>query len=181
MAAIGVREERPCEATIDLDALRANAALARKLAGPRALIAVVKADAYGHGATAVARSLVASGCSGLAVLTVSEAVVLREAEIAAPVLVLAGARNDEEARAALAHRLTPVVHNRESLERVVAAARGVEATVSVHVEVDTGMQRTGVAEDAAAAFLGEVAECEGVSLGGVYTHFVSADEPDLGP
>ena len=112
MAGIEVRAERPCEATIDLAALRANVALARQLAGPRALIAVVKADAYGHGAAAVAHSLVASGCSGLAVLTVPEAVALRDAGIAAPVLVLAGARDDEEALAALAHRLTPVVHNR---------------------------------------------------------------------
>jgi alanine racemase len=180
MVGIEGRAKRPCEATIDLDALRANAALARQLAGPRALIAVVKADAYGHGAAAVAHTLVASGCSGLAVLTVPEAVALRDAEIAAPVLVLAGARDDEEARAALAHRLTPVVHNRESLERVADAARRAEASVSVHVEVDTGMQRMGVSEDDAAAFLGEVADRENVSLGGVYTHFVSADEPELG-
>lgn len=180
MAEIGRRAERPCEATIDLDALRANAAQAMRLAGRRELIAVVKADAYGHGALVVARSLLASGCSRLAVLTVSEAVALREAGIGAPILVLAGARDGDEAEASVQHRLTPVVHHPESLERVAVAAGRAGASVPVHVEVDTGMQRMGVPRGDASRFLCEVSQRPGVFLEGAFTHFARADEPDLG-
>lgn len=171
----------PAEARIDLAALRANAALAGRLAGTRELIGVVKADAYGHGAVAVAETLVAAGVGRLAVLTVPEAVVLREASIAVPLLVLAGARNRAEADTALARRLTTVVHHTQSLDRIVHAARAAGARATVHVEVDTGMHRMGVPREEAPAFLREVADRAELELEGVFTHFARADEADLAP
>ena len=177
----------PSEARIDLDALRANADLATRLAGSREVIAVVKADAYGHGAIPVARALVDAGCRRLAVHTVQEGVVLRDAGITVPVLVLAGARDASEAARAVARDLTAAIHHRESLDLVVSAARAARASgaansrTRVHVEVDTGMHRMGVAASAAAELLREAAGCDALEVEGVFTHFACADEPDLGP
>ena len=177
----GERADRPCEATIDLDALRANLALATDLAGEREVIAVVKADAYGHGAVIVARALADAGCRRLAVLTVPEAAVLREAGVRLPVLVLAGARDAYEVEAAVALGLTPVLHDEEGLLRLSAAARTAEAPVAVHVEVDTGMHRMGIPAEAAVPLLSEVAQSDRLALEGVFSHFARADEPDLEP
>ena len=118
------------------------------------MIAVVKADAYGHGAVPVARALVAAGCSALATWSVGEAVALRDAGIAAPLLVLAGARDAGEADEVVARELTAVLHDAEGCAALAAAARrrgGAE--VSVHVEIDTGMSRMGVPLADAESFL----------------------------
>ncbi|MFP6622621.1 MAG: alanine racemase, partial [Myxococcota bacterium] len=139
----------PCQATIDLRALRANLGLARELAGRREVIAVVKADGYGHGAVTVAKCLLEAGCTRLAVLTVPEGAALRDAGVGAGVLVLAGARNDEEARAAVSLRLTPVLHDPDGASRLESAAAAAAGSVPVHVEIDTGMHRMGVPSQAA--------------------------------
>ena len=172
---------RPCEARVDLVALRANLDEARRLAGDREVIAVVKADAYGHGAIPVARALADAGCGRLAVLTAPEAVALRDAGVGLPILVLAGARDDEEASDAVSHGLTPVVHHESSLERVAAAAAAAGRRTTVHVEVDTGMRRMGVPAEAAAGLLARAARHASLDLEGVFTHYACADEPDLAP
>jgi alanine racemase len=180
----------PSEALIDLDALRSNARLAATLAGgggragatgERQVIAVVKADAYGHGAVAVSRSLVAEGVGRLAVLTVGEGVALRDAGLDVPILVLAGARDDAEAEEAVGRALTTVLHHDESVSRVATAARASGAPAVVHVEVDTGMHRMGVPPGVAPEFLARVAERSELALEGVFTHLARADEPDLVP
>lgn len=175
------RSKRPCEATIDLRALRANLALATRLAAGREVIAVVKADAYGHGAPVITRALVEAGCPRLAVLNVPEGVALREAGIEVPILVLVGARNDEEARAAVAARLTPALHDPTGLRRLEAAVPAGASRLPVHVEVDTGMHRMGVSRDASVDFLAAVAASAVLDLEGVFSHFAHADEPDLEP
>ena len=172
---------RPAEATIDLAALRANLALATRLAGAREVVGVVKADAYGHGAAVVARALVEAGCPRLAVLTEPEGTALREARVRVPVLLLAGARNDEEAERAVARDLTPVLQDDEGLRRLESAAGRVGRRVSVQVEIDTGMHRMGVPERDAVAFLETIAAAEALDLEGVFTHFARADEADLAP
>ncbi|MFP6607865.1 MAG: alanine racemase [Myxococcota bacterium] len=171
----------PCQATIDLRALRANLGLARELAGRREVIAVVKADGYGHGAVTVAKCLLEAGCTRLAVLTVPEGAALREAGVGAGVLVLAGARNDEEARAAVSLRLTPVLHDPEGASRLESAAAAADGSLPVHVEIDTGMHRMGVPSQAAVAFLKRVHGSAQLELEGVFTHLACADEPDLQP
>ncbi len=165
-------------ARIDLEALTANVAQARDLARGRELIAVVKADAYGHGVVPIARSLLAAGCTRLAVLSVAEAAELREAAVAAPILVLAGVEDAREAERAAALHLTPVLHHRGMVRLLAQAAEGAGVGLRVHVEIDTGMRRMGVSAEKADAFLEEVAACRGLELEGVFTHFACADDPD---
>jgi alanine racemase len=176
-----VQGERSSRAIVDLSALRSNFALARELAAGRDVIAVVKADAYGHGAAPVARCLVEAGCRRLAVVTPYEACELREAGVSAPLLVMGGVHGPREATLAADFGLTPVLHDREGLERMVIAAGRARRVLPVQVEVDTGMHRMGVAPDEATGFLCDVAEEPTLWLEGVYTHLACADEVDLRP
>ncbi|HTF35680.1 MAG TPA: alanine racemase [Myxococcota bacterium] len=171
----------PAVARINLSALVANYSLVRRLAGHRSVIAVVKADAYGHGAVRVARVLARGGCERLAVARVGEAAELRDAAVALPILVLCGVQDAEEARAALALGATPVVHHEGHLALLRDAARRRGGRAAVHVEVDTGMHRLGVSAESAAGFLASVASDPNFRLEGVFTHLARADEDDLGP
>jgi alanine racemase len=171
--------QRPTTATIDLDALAANYALAERLAGGRSVLAVVKADAYGHGAVGVAERLVASGCGTLAVVSVAEAVPLRDAGVGASILVLGGVHDLSEARAALQYRLTPVVHGPEHAALVASAAAGAPEPVSVQVELDTGMRRMGVAPESAGELLEQILTTRELHVEGLFTHLACADEVDL--
>lgn len=173
---------RTSEATIDHTALRQNVALAETLAQGRELIGVVKADAYGHGAASVAKTLVEAGCRQLAVVSVEEAVVLRDAGLAAPsILVLAGVHSSAEAEELARSRLTPVLHDDETRDIVVEGSRSLGAPIAVHVEIDTGMSRMGVPPERAVEFLAQVAAAPELDLEGAFTHFSRADEVDLGP
>jgi alanine racemase len=175
-------EGRTTEATIDLAALRANVALAQRLSQGRELIGVVKADAYGHGAVCVARTLVEAGCQRLAVVSVEEAVALREAGLSAPaILVFAGLRSSDEAQQVARRRLTPVLHDDETRIFAAEAGRLLGAPIAVHVEVDTGMSRMGVPAERAVEFLAQVEATSELDLEGVFTHFSRADEVDLDP
>lgn len=168
-------------AAIDLAALAANYQRLRERAGGRAMIAVVKADAYGHGAEAVVRRLARAGCELFAVALVAEAAALRRAGLDVPLLVLGGVGGPAEARAALALATQPVVHGAEQADWLEAAARGLGVRASVHVEVDTGMRRLGVTADAAPALLARIAASPALRLAGVATHFACADEVDPAP
>jgi alanine racemase len=174
-----VSAQHPTRAIVHLGAIRANFAAARRLAGAREPIAVVKADAYGHGAAPVARALAAAGCRRFAVARLGEAVELREAGVSAPLLVLGGVAEDPAQAFALG--LTPVVHHAGDLPALARAARGGGRRWGVHVEIDTGMRRMGVAPEEALALLATVAGDASLALEGVYTHFARADEPDLSP
>ncbi len=171
----------PAVAAIDLGALRANAAEAIRLARGRALIGVVKADAYGHGAVPVSRTLLDAGAAMLATWSVGEAVALRDAGIEAPLLVLSGVRDAADADAAAARDLTCVLHDPEGRDLLVAAARRRGVAARVHVEVDTGMRRMGVAVTDAVELVASIADAPDLSLAGVMTHFARADEADLSP
>ncbi|MCP3919623.1 MAG: alanine racemase [bacterium] len=174
-----MEEGRTSEATIDLAALRENFALAARLADGREVIAVVKADAYGHGAVAVGRALVSADARKLAVVNVEEAVALRDAGLAAPeILVLSGLRSAAEAREVAARGLTPVLHDEETLAFAAEAARHLGAPLGVQVEVDTGMSRMGVVPERSVAFLAQLGQTRGLDLDGVFTHFSRADDPD---
>jgi alanine racemase len=171
----------PAIAAIDLDALRANYAEAVRLAAGRRVIAVVKADGYGHGAAPVARALVAAGCRALATWSVGEAIALRDAGIAVPLLVLAGVLDAGEADEVVARELGVVLHDTRGRAWLAAAARRRGTTASVQVEVDTGMRRMGVPLAEAESFAAEVAGDPALALAGVMTHFARADEADLAP
>ncbi len=174
-------DARPTRALIDLAALAHNWAIARRAAGGRRVIAVVKADAYGHGAPAVARRLVQEGCTLFAVATASELAALRAAGVAAPVLLLGGVCGVADARSALALGATPVLHDEAMRVAVEDAAASLGRRAAVHVEVDTGMRRLGVPQHEATALIARVAASRHLALEGVSTHFARADEPDAAP
>jgi len=168
-------------ATIRLAAIRANFATAAAFARGREVIAVIKADAYGHGAWPVARTLVEAGCRRLAVVTVAEAAALRDAGVRVPILVLGGVHDAAEAGEAIARDLVPVIHHAGHAQLLAACAGERGRPVSAHVEVDTGMRRMGVPPEEAPALLETVAADPQLVLEGVYSHFARADEPDLAP
>jgi alanine racemase len=172
---------RPTTATIDLGAIRANFAEARRRAEGRELMAVVKADAYGHGAPQVSRALADAGCRWFAVTTVAEGAELRDAGIREPILILAGVFDPAESEAAVGLDLTPAVFHLGQVALLAAAARDLAQPLDVHVEVDTGMRRIGVPREDALALLEAIAREPALHLGGVYSHLARADEPDLTP
>lgn len=184
----GVMTPPPHESTpgavarIDLAALRENLATATRLADGREVIAVVKADAYGHGAEVVARTLAAAHVRRLAVVSVDEAVALREAGLVAPqILILSGLQSSEQAREVAARGLSPVIHDLRGCELAEAAARKLGAPLGVQVEVDTGMSRMGVGIEAAPELLERIHASRELDLDGVFTHLARADEPDPAP
>lgn len=165
---------RPTVVEVDLEAIRHNV---RRLKPPGAeLMAVVKADAYGHGAVPVARAALEAGAAWLGVALVEEGLELREAGIRAPVLVLSEAPPGAEGDL-LANDLTPTVYTPEGVEAVARAAAG--RPVRVHVKLDTGMHRVGLWPPERAADLCRAVVERGLELEGLWTHFASAesDEP----
>ena len=168
--------ERATRAEIDLDAVADNVRFFVARAGPRAgVMAVVKANAYGHGATMVARSALSAGARWLAVATVDEGRQLRAAAISAPILVLAPSAA-EEAPAAVRAGLTLAVADLDGAAAVAAA--GGAAPAPVHVEIDTGLGRFGVHHAVAVETVARIAALPGLRLDGLYTHFATADEAD---
>lgn len=165
---------RPAWAVVDLDAVRANVATLRRAAAPAALCAVVKADAYGHGAVPVARAAIEAGAAGLAVALVDEGVELREHGVTAPVLVLSEAFGDA-AEAVARHGLAATVASPGAAAALADAARRVGTRVAVHLKVDTGMHRLGVAPELAAALTGGVVAEPALRLEAVWTHLAVAD------
>jgi len=169
----------PCWAEVNLSAIEYNIAQVRSLIGEQCgFMAVVKADAYGHGVVPVARSAIAAGASYLAVATVAEAVQLREAGIAAPILVL-GPCLPSDAPDVVGYDLTQVVCDNTLAEALSRAARAAGRSVKVHVKVDTGMGRLGVPFRRAVDFVQKVAALQGVTLEAVLSHFATADEADF--
>lgn len=162
---------------VDLDAIQRNVAVLRRRAPGAALIAVVKADAYGHGAVAVAEAALAAGATRLAVYTCDEGVVLRRAAVSAPILVM-GYLQPAEARTVVQHDLTPTVVSVQQALALSVAAQSAGRRVPVHLKVDTGMGRAGVAPSEVVALAERVAGLAALDLEGLFTHFATADEPD---
>ena len=150
---------------------------------PTKIWGVLKADAYGHGAPAAARTLERAGITGLCVALLEEAVELRDAGIHVPILVMGGYYGSrlDGLEEILAHELTPVVYDAGQIERIAAFARAEGHTpVGVHVKVDTGMGRLGVAPAELDAVIEALMRHPEVRLDGLMTHFACADADDLG-
>lgn len=169
---------RTTVADIDLDAVAANTLALRERAGVD-VIAVVKADGYGHGAEAVAETAIESGAAALAVATVEEAVVLRRTRPTEMLLVLLGAQEQGERDAAIANGLTVTVWDVESAAALGEAARAAGTTAAVHFKVDTGLTRLGAPLAQAVDRYRAIDELPGVRVEGVFTHLARADEADL--
>ncbi len=163
---------------LDLDALANNARVLRETAGEATVIAVVKANAYGHGAAIVGPALEAAGIERFAVVYLPEAVALREAGVTRPILVL-GHSFPGDAAAAVAHDITLTVDTPAFAEAVsTAAIHAGKAPVPVHVKVDSGMHRFGLMPDEVAWLAARVRELEGTTLEAIWTHLANADHED---
>jgi alanine racemase len=168
---------RPTWAEIDLDALADNVRLLKSQANGAALLAVVKANAYGHGAVAVARAALAAGADRLGVICLDEGEQLRRAGITEPILVM-GHTSAREAQRLVDLSLTPSVVSSEvalALARV-ASERRIE--MPVHLKVDTGLNRYGLPASKAADLGRWLRDLAGIQTEGLFTHFASADEGD---
>lgn len=168
---------RPTVAVVDLDALAHNYAEVARRVGGRKVLAMVKAQAYGHGAVAVSRKLAALGVSMFGVALVEEGIELRRAGIVQPILVMSPLV-PEQAGAVVDGGLTPVVFSAPLVRAVSAAAVRAGVSQPVHVKVDTGMGRLGLPPEDAAAFVAEIAGLPGIVVEGVMTHFADADLRD---
>ena len=165
----------PSRVEIDLNALASNVRWIKTRVGGSAIMAVVKANAYGHGAAAVARAVLQNGADMLAVANLAEALDLREARIDAPILVLSYVPLEALATAA-AHDLTVSVFDEAYADRCVAATENARVKLAAHVKVDTGMGRLGASPEAIPALCRRLRAAAGIRLDGIYTHFATADD-----
>ncbi len=176
------RAERPTWIEIDLSAIANNTRQVQALVGPQVrILASLKADAYGHGAVKVARTVLHNGASMVGVATVSEATPLRDAGIQAPILVF-GYVPLWQMREAVRLGLTITLYSLETASALSRAALALGKTVNVHVKVDTGMGRLGVrAEqlDEIVMLVREILALPALRLEGIFTHFAMADTLDL--
>lgn len=181
-AAVWALPGRPTRMIVDLDAIAANVRYFRSLVTPgTGVMAVVKADGYGHGAVMVAREAVAAGVSQLAVATVDEGVALRRADIRAPILIL-GPVETSELSSAISSHLALTISDSRFVPVVVAAARSIGGSepVSLHLKVDTGMNRFGVRPDDAVTIARQITLQPELSLDGFCSHFADADGKNEG-
>lgn len=167
---------RATRATIDLAALRHNVAVLAEQAGTLQLWAVVKANAYGHGAVQCAQAALAAGAHGLCVALTQEAVELRTAGIDAPIMVLSE-QPVEDAPILVAHRVVCVAYNEHYIAALASAAATQAERTLVHLKIDTGMHRVGVAPAAAVTRAQMIANSKNLVLDGVMTHLATADDP----
>ncbi|MFQ5894641.1 MAG: alanine racemase [Nitrospinota bacterium] len=171
----------PTRARVDLDAIAANAQEVCRRAGEgRQLLAVVKADAYGHGAVEVARAALKGGALMLGVARAAEGEELRRAGVAAPILVMGAPLPADFGRVADL-RLEQAVVDPEGALALARAARAAGARVAVHLKVDTGMGRLGVRPGEALEVARRLAREEGLLFRGLMTHLARADEEDARP
>ena len=165
----------PAWVDIDLDALSSNLRVVRERIGAgRKILLIVKADAYGHGSVEVAREAIRSGVHMLGVATVDEALQLREAGIDCAILVLSPALPDE-IKTLVKHSLRVTIPDLAFAEKLSRAALAAGVVAPIHIEVDTGMGRSGVHADVAVEWVQRVVALPGLQLEGLYTHFPVSD------
>lgn len=169
---------RPTTLAIDCGALRHNITSMKAVAGSAKVLAVVKANGYGHGAVQSAKAALAAGAQMLAVALIEEGIELRDAGIDAPILML-GHTNGSGAFAAVEYGITTVIFTPEMLLALEGAAKSLGVTAYAHIKLDTGMNRIGVrTPQELNQLLDTAAQCPHVRITGVMTHFATADIPD---
>ena len=164
---------------IDLAALAHNVRTLKAFVAPQTkLMAVVKADAYGHGAITVARTALANGADCLAIATLAEGVELRQAGIEAPIVILGAINAAEDIKAVAAWDLEPTICNSQQASAFDAALSAVGKTLAVHLKLDTGMSRLGTNWQEAVPFVQLVRSLSNLKIASIYSHFATADESD---
>jgi alanine racemase len=167
-------QARPTVAEIDGRALAENFAELGRIASPAGVLPVVKSDAYGHGLALVGRLLRDAGAERFAVATAAEGRDLRAAGVQGTIVILGGVYPADYPLVAAA-RLAPVVWDADTARGLAATARASGRVVSLHVKVDTGMSRLGIAPGDAPALLTALGEIDGVTVEGLLTHFCNAE------
>jgi alanine racemase len=163
---------------VDAEAIRHNAAcLVRALKPGSSLMAVVKADGYGHGAVPVARAALAGGASCFGVATLAEGVQLRRAGITAPVLVLGNLIHPDELRSCLRWQLMPTISGMREALLCQNLAAGSGRRLALQLKLDTGMARLGAPWEEGPRLVAAISELADVELAGVYSHLAHADAP----
>lgn len=170
--------ERPVWAEIDLGAIAHNVReiKSRVKAGAR-FCAVVKANAYGHGVTAVARTVLEAGADQLAVAILEEAVELRRAGFTVPILII-GYTPPDQAALVVDKDISQTVFSLDVAKALSGAAMAAGRKAKVHLKIDTGMSRIGIRPEVAGDFAAAVAALPGIEIEGVFSHFATADEQD---
>ncbi|MDR2892417.1 MAG: alanine racemase [Deltaproteobacteria bacterium] len=167
---------RPVWAEVNLEAIAGNMRRVKSLLGEGVrYCAVVKADAYGHGAVPVARKAVEIGADYLAVAMLQEGIALREAGFVLPILLL-GYTPPELAALVVGNACTQTIYTREQAEALSGAAVAQGRKAKVHVKIDSGMSRLGIKPGDAAEFCRWVSGLPGLELEGIFTHFATADD-----
>ncbi len=176
---LGINQtSRPTWTEIDLDVIRANFESVRNFVGREyKYLAVVKADAYGHGAIECAKELEKAGVDWLGVAIIEEAIQLRKAGIKRPILCFGGVWNGQEAQF-LEYNITPVVLSLEQASILNSFAESKGRRMNFHLKIDTGMNRVGVRFESLPEFVEGIAELNSIRLEGVMTHFATADDLD---
>ena len=141
-------------------------------------MAVIKANAYGHGAVRIAQTALDAGADSLAVATLSEALELRSANVCAPILVL-GYTPLHDVLDAIQAQVTLAVYDLELAQALEHASGQSGHRASVHIKINTGMNRLGIRPDAAPAFVRALQKFTNIDVEGIFTHFATADEADL--
>ena len=178
-ASVETSGRRPTWALVDLDALASNFRWVRgRVPQGVRVMAVVKADAYGHGAVRCAQMLAAAGADWFGVALPEEGLELRRAGLTQPVLSLGGFWEGQE-RLCLEERIVPVVYRLDMIEALDRAARERGGVADVHLKIDTGMGRLGVRHDQLSEFADALNSFKNVRVDGVMTHFAAADLPEL--
>ncbi len=165
-------------AVIDLEALRWNAVQIQNYVNPVPVCAVIKADAYGHGAYEIARELINVGIEHFCVALVKEGVGLRKKGINKPILVLSPTEYDE-IESTVQYGLELTVTSCEQANVISEQVKKLGKEIAVHIYIDTGMQRGGVYWQDARKEIGKIAQCNWLNIKGIYTHCAAADESDL--
>ena len=165
-------------ATIDLDVIANNLKLLRRHLPDKKILAVVKADAYGHGSIAVSKRLAAENIDFLGVGTSREALDLREAGISTPILVL-GALVEPELDLLIDQEVSVTIHSPGRIKILNETALQMGQTLGVHLLIDTGMSRLGVSPDQAVSHAWAINHCKGLRLEGIGTHLPSPSQPQI--
>jgi alanine racemase len=179
VVARAARPARPTWVEVDLEAVAYNVRQVKEIVGPDVkILAVLKADAYGHGAITVARTALNNGAYCCGVASVNEAIRMRRGGVDAPILVL-GYTPAWLAKQALLHDVTLTLYDADVARAYSRAAVELRRTARVHVKVDTGMGRLGLLPDQLVSFVQEIRGLPGLDPEGIFTHFSVADDDSL--
>ncbi|UYN90370.1 MAG: alanine racemase [Anaerolineales bacterium] len=169
---------RPTHVQVDLHRLQSNLQAIQTHVGGARVMPILKANAYGHGLVRVGQYMQELGVGSIGVAYLEEGILLREAGITTPILVLGGILGSQ-APLFLQHNLTLTVSSTQKLEQVEAAAAAAGVTARVHLKIDTGMERIGVHYYNAESLLEATLQCKHVEVEGIFSHFANADAADL--